>query len=171
MGIFWSSNTQVRDYISPKRNIINTNANLGSFCAFSNIPVFSQEVPFYQWQIKPNADGGNAESIFGSQGNNWFTNPINGNGTFFSSRYQSMDRLNPNSRYFRYNTTNGTGYIFATNQNGDEDGNRTRWTHNNPDDNNITVGAPFHFYFGLKKGKTSFDRFRRKWIKFDTITD
>ena len=171
MGIFWSSNTQVRDYISPKRNIINANANLGSFCAFSNIPVFSQEVPFYQWQIKPNADGNNAESIFGSQGNNWFTNPINGNGTFFSSRYQSMDRLNPNSRYFRYNTTNGTGYIFATNQNGDEDGNRTRWTHNNPDDNNITVGAPFHFYFGLKKGKTSFDRFRRKWIKFDTITD
>jgi hypothetical protein len=171
MGIFWSSNTQVRDYISPKRNIINANANLGSFCASSNIPVFSQEVPFYQWQIKPNADGGSAESIFGSQGNNWFTNPINGNGTFFSSRYQSMDRLNPNSRYFRYNTTNGTGYIFATNQNGDEDGNRTRWTHNNPDDNNITVGAPFHFYFGLKKGKTSFDRFRRKWIKFDTITD
>ena len=171
MGIFWSSNTQVRDYISPKRNIINANANLGSFCASSNIPVFSQEVPFYQWQIKPNADGGSAESIFGSQGNNWFTNPINGNGTFFSSRYQSMDRLNPNSRYFRYNTTNGTGYIFATDQSGDEDGNRTRWTHNNPDDNNITVGAPFHFYFGLKKGKTSFDRFRRKWIKFDTITD
>ena len=62
-----------------------------------------------------------------------------------------MDRLNPNSRYFRYNTTNGTGYIFATNQNGDEDGNRALWTHNNPDDNNITVGAPFHFYFGLKK--------------------
>ena len=171
MGIFWSSNTQVRDYISPKRNIINANANLGSFCASSNIPVFSQEVPFYQWQIKPNADGGNAESIFGSQGNNWFTNPINGNGTFFSSRYQSMDRLNPNSRYFRYDTTNGTGYIFATDQSGDEDGNRALWTHNNPDDNNITVGAPFHFYFGLKKGKTSFDRFRRKWIKFDTITD
>jgi hypothetical protein len=171
MGIFWSSNTQVRDYISPKRNIINANANLGSFCAFSNIPVFSQEVPFYQWQIKPNADGGNAESIFGSQGNNWFTNPINGNGTFFSSRYQSMDRLNPNSRYFRYDTTNGTGYIFATDQSGDEDGDRALWTHNNPDDNNITVGAPFHFYFGLKKGKTSFDRFRRKWIKFDTITD
>lgn len=172
MGIFWSSNTQVRDYISPKRNIINTNANLGSICGFSNIPVFSQEVPFYQWQIQPNADGGAAESIFGSQGNNWFTNPINSNGTFFSSNYQSMDRLQQTSRYFRYdNNTKGTGYIFATNQNGDEDGNRQLWSHNNPNDNNITVGAPFHFYFGLKKGKTSFDRFRRKWIKFDTITD
>ena len=172
MGIFWSSNTQVRDYISPKRNIINTNANLGSICGFSNIPVFSQEVPFYQWQIQPNADGGAAESIFGSQGNNWFTNPINSNGTFFSSNYQSMDRLQQTSRYFRYDSnTKGTGYIFATDQNGDEDGNRQLWSHNNPDDNNITIGAPFHFYFGLKKGKTSFDRFRRKWIKFDTITD
>ena len=172
IGIFWSSNTQVRDFITPKRNIINSNANLGSICAFSNIPVFSQEVPFYQWQIKNNTSLPNPfESIFGSQNNNWYTNPINTNGTFFSSKYQSMDRLNPNSRYFRYRTTNGTGYIFATDSNGDEDGDRGLWTHNNPDENTITVGAPFHFYFGLKKGKTSFDRFARKWIKFETITD
>jgi len=172
MGIFWSSNTQIRDFIAPKRNIINSNANLGSICAFSNIPVFSQEVPFYQWEIKPNFNGGNAESIFGSQGNNWYTSPINTNDTFFSSKYQSMDRLNANSRYFRYNTNGGLGYIFATDPiSGDESGNRNLWTHNNPDENTITVGAPFHFYFGLKKGKTSFDRFSKKWLKFDTITD
>lgn len=175
MGIFWSSNTQIRDFISPKRNIINTNANLGSICAFSNIPVFSQEVPFYQWEIKNNANtpiNPGANSIFGSQGNNWYTDPINDNGTFFSSKYQSMDRLNPVSRYFRYRTTNSTGYIFATDQSGDESGDIGLWfDRNNPEPDTITVGAPFHFYFGLKKGKTSFDRFRRKWLKFETITD
>lgn len=83
-----------------------------------------------------------------------------------------MDRLNPVSRYFRYRVTNSTGYIFATDQSGDESGVRGLWTdRNNPEPDTITVGAPFHFYFGLKKGKTSFDRFRRKWLKFETITD
>lgn len=167
-GIFWKSNQQLRDYISPKRNIISNTANLGSVCSFSDIPVFSQVVPFYQWQIKDNPD---ENSIFGSQGNDWYTFPVD-SPLFFSSKYQSMDRLNSNSRYFRYNTTGGTGYIYATDPNdGDEDANRLRWTHNNPDSNAITVGAPFHFYFGLKKGKTAFDKFAKKWIKFDTITD
>jgi hypothetical protein len=35
----------------------------------------------------------------------------------------------------------------------------------------MTVGAPFHFYFGLKKGKTAWDRFAQKWINFDVIID
>jgi hypothetical protein len=42
---------------------------------------------------------------------------------------------------------------------------------NNPGPRIFTVGAPFHFYFGLKKGKTAFDRFTVKWIKTDVITD
>ena len=40
-----------------------------------------------------------------------------------------------------------------------------------PNSRIITVGAPYHFYFGLKKGKTSFDRFAIKWIGFEIITD
>ena len=42
------------------------------------------------------------------------------------------------------------------------------WEQNTPGEELITVGAPFHFYFGLKRGKSSFDRFREKWIN---VTD
>ncbi len=33
----------------------------------------------------------------------------------------------------------------------------------------LTVGAPFYFYFGLKKGKSAWDRFAKKWINFENI--
>ena len=35
----------------------------------------------------------------------------------------------------------------------------------------ISVGGPFHFYFGLKKGKSAWDRFARKWINFEIVVD
>jgi hypothetical protein len=51
----------------------------------------------------------------------------------------------------------------------------TQWIPPNPpnEDNNriFTVGAPFYFYFGLKKGKTAWDRFARKWLDLETFTD
>ena len=31
--------------------------------------------------------------------------------------------------------------------------------------------VPFHFYFGLKRGKSAWDRFARKWIGFENITE
>jgi hypothetical protein len=31
------------------------------------------------------------------------------------------------------------------------------------------TGAPFFFYFGLKKGKTSFDKFTQTWLDVETI--
>jgi hypothetical protein len=34
----------------------------------------------------------------------------------------------------------------------------------------VTVGAPFHFYFGLKRGKTAYDRFRSKWVNTEITT-
>jgi hypothetical protein len=162
----------LRDFLTPKRTIINTSANLGSVCSFSNIPVFSQKVPFYQWEVTTSSL--TPDSIFGTQSNEWYTKDIINSSPhdfFFSNQYQSMDRLNITSRYFRYNGNNeSSGFIYAY-RNGDEDADRTYWSHNNPDENAITTGAPFHFYFGLKKGKTSFDRFARKWIKTTIITD
>jgi hypothetical protein len=35
----------------------------------------------------------------------------------------------------------------------------------------VTVGAPFHFYFGLKRGASSFDRFKGKWINTEIIVN
>ena len=47
----------------------------------------------------------------------------------------------------------------------------TYWDNPTPDDMKITVGAPFHFYFGLRRGASSFDRFKTKWINTSNITN
>jgi hypothetical protein len=144
-------------------------------CAFNYFNVFTQSVPFYQWEIK---EGSFPYSIFGSQSNDWYTNTLNTE--FFTHKYQTLDRIEQNSRYFR---TNGStlikdykGYIYSVDSLGNYNPNFTSQDPNtapfsNPISRIITVGAPYHFYFGLKKGKTSFDRFAIKWIGFEIITD
>jgi hypothetical protein len=180
-GIFYSSDTQVRDYITPKRTIINNQSQFNSQCAFNNFYCYSQEVPFYQWEIKSNGNAPVLDSIFGSQRNDWYSDVISGN-TFHKFKYQSLDRGDQASRYFRTNTSTFTrdqkGYIYSIDTNaitpfittpvlnplvGSQD-------FNNPKPKVITVGAPFYFYFGLKKGKSAWDRFAKKWINFENIT-
>ena len=169
-GVFFSSDTQTRDYISPKRTIINPTLTVTDTCAFNNINVFSQEVPFYQWEID------SSPNIFGTQNNSWATQPII-NGGYFSHKYQSLDRLDPSSRYFRTNGSPETqfdkGYIYAVKGNTQDDlsADVSYWDLNTSPPNAITTGAPFHFYFGLNKGKTAFDRFRQKWINTEIIID
>lgn len=173
MGIFFSSNTQVRDYITPKRTIINPSATTVSSCAFNNFPVFSQRVPFSQWIV----NGTGNDSIFGRQFNNWDFEVDN---NVFSHRYQSLDRLDQNSRYFRTNGSVQTqyqkGYIYAVKSSTTSNSivitaENQYWDNNNPDQEKITVGAPFHFYFGLRRGASSFDRFKTKWINTNNITN
>jgi hypothetical protein len=179
IGIFFSSDTQSRDFITPKRTIIDPTVNVTDQCAFSYFNVFTQNVPFYQWEVKSNPD---SDSIFGSESNDWYTDPINGN-SFMSNHYQKLDRIQMSSRYFRPNTTTETQYfkglIYSVtgllptpgdlNANaGSQEPNSPLWSSSQ---RFITVGAPQHFYFGLKKGKTAFDRFATKWISTATITD
>ena len=172
IGIFFSSDTQLRDYLTPKRTIINDSVSSVNNCAFNNFSVFSQDVPFYQWEVKT----GNPDNIFGSQQNEWYTtNDINGS-SFFHTKYQSLDRINPGSRYFRTllgatATKYDKGYIYSVDGSGNISGDVTFIEPNSPYPRTITHGAPFHFYFGLKKGKSAWDRFARKWIGFTTITD
>jgi hypothetical protein len=171
-GIFFSSDTQIRDYITPKRTIIVDELPVSNSCSFESFPVKSQKVPFYQWDIKVN---GNGDSIFGSQLNDWYSNEIDGNG-FFSYDYQSLDRLYQNSRYFRTNNVSKTnyykGYIYSVDGGGNLSGDIAGWSYNtNPKPRAVNVGSPFHFYFGLKKGKSAFDRFASKWINFNNVTD
>jgi hypothetical protein len=167
MGIFFSSDTQLRDYITPKRTIINSNGTVTSNCTFNNIPVYSQIVPFSQWNIK------DTDYIFGTQANSWDLT-VNGT-TIFSRQYQSMDRLQPNSRYFRSQNQSSTdyqkGYIYAVNNLGDLTASKLFWDKNTPSEQLVTVGAPFHFYFGLRRGASSFDRFRTKWINTNTVVN
>ena len=48
------------------------------------------------------------------------------------------------------------------------------WSKNNstsPSFNNnlVTFGTPFYFYFGLKKGKTAIDLFNKKWVNSENV--
>ena len=172
MGIFFSSDTQIRDYITPKRTIINGDVTINSSCSFNNFPVYSQRVPFSQWKIQvPDT------SIFGRQFNNW---EYNVGGNVFSHKYQSLDRLDNNSRYFRTDgsvlTKYQKGHIYAVYSSSTYNAvtinaNQQYWDNNAPDEALITVGAPFHFYFGLRRGASSFDRFKTKWINTSNITN
>ena len=174
LGIFFSSDTQIRDYVTPKRTIINPTGTTISNCTFNNFAVYSQQVPLSQWFIDA---GGNKGSIFGGESNDWKYD------TIYSSKYQSLDRLSKPSRYFRSNNQSQNnflkGYIYAvtnggslpTTQNNSITGIITNWDRNTSDQDFITVGAPFHFYFGLKRGASSFDRFRTKWINTSKIVN
>lgn len=170
IGVFFSSSTQNRDFITPKRNLFSEDGNITDSRCYSYIPVKTQEVPFYQWNIA----NGSGNVIFGQDDNEWFTEGISGN-VFFSYRYQQLDRLKQDSRYFRTNQSTKTkdfkGYIYSINNVGKYQPSVYTWSRNNPDDNNILTGAPFYFYFGLKRGKTAFDRFGREWLDFENIEE
>ena len=193
-GVFYSANTQVRDYVSPKRTIISDELTIDKTnCAFEPFKVKTQNVPYYQWFIKPNygVDGDydsskplfapfKADSIFGSQLNGWSTEPYSGL-TFFNYPYQKLDRLNRNSRYFRTKGSTITKYyrsfIYSVDSTGYRSANWNTWDVNNaPSDKPqmqrvVNTGAPYYFYFGLNQGKSAFDRFTRKWIEPEIITD
>ena len=173
MGIFYSSDTQSRDYITPKRTIINGSVPITSNCSFNNFSVFSQRVPLSQWLI----DGDSNDSIFGKSSNNW---DYIVDGEVFSHRYQSLDRLLDGSRYFKNTNISQTqyqkGYIYAVKSSTTASSiiitaERLYWDFNDPPQNLITVGAPFHFYFGLRRGASAFDRFRTKWINTNITTN
>lgn len=157
VGVFFSSDTITRDYISPGREIfIDTPTKFG----FNTFGHKTQVVPMYRWEIKQN---GTNPSMFGGEENNWITS-----GTIYTAPYQGIDRLN-DSTYFpsfvKHPTGQRPGYIYSSEGLKDSNGNVTGFTYNgfyNLPDNRIVVGAPYHFYFGLKKGKTAFDIFVTK---------
>jgi hypothetical protein len=167
-GIFFTGDSQLRDYISPNRTIWNPFGQVTNECSFTYIPLNSQTVPFYLWDIKTN-DGDN--NIFGSQLNEWTLD------AGYSYKYQGIDRFVP------YNQSR----IFQTDSN--IINYRKGWIYNvEPNFINVATneldykprpgkagqynfGAPFYFYFGLNRGATAFDRFTAKWIDTDAFTE
>ncbi len=93
--------------------------------------------------------------------------------------YQLQDRLNPNSRYFIGDNLTQTkyykGYIYTVDGNGDivakSNPIQNIWSQNTPIPEAITVGGPFYFYFGLKRGASAMDRFIQKWVDTEFIVD
>jgi hypothetical protein len=179
-GLLLTGNTQDRDYISPRRTIWNPQATIDTppQYNFTEIPVKTQEVPFYLWKlIKMNNENGQPMdygTIFGSQNNNWVTNYPDSTGefnnSFFQYKYQKLDRFNNASRYFQVDGNLAANY---------------RGTLINFDSNNIPtdtiptqnfnpqflVGAPNHFYFGLKRGGSALDRFLIKYVNTEEVIE
>lgn len=151
VGVFFTANTQVRDYISPGRTtFIDTPTKFG----YNTYGYKTQTVPMYKW--KRVGEG----SIFGSESNNWETTP-----PFYSVGYQNIDRLNDDT-YFESNiktpSTQRPGYIYNSQPSKDPNGIVTGFTYDPTipqGSEQFIVGAPYHFYFGLKRGRTAFDKF------------
>jgi hypothetical protein len=161
MGVFFSSTTedlQNKDYLTP--GVINFRPTPTSVLTYP-YGIKSQYVPFYQWELNQQS----IQNIFGSQYNDWKTNEssdINSSG-IFGYNYQSLDRrnINPPTYFVGSNNTSDLyqrGYIFNVDSNGGYS-----YSTNGVPLNNFLVSAPFHFYFGIKKGASALDKFKTKY--------
>jgi hypothetical protein len=183
-GIFYKSDLQLRDYLTPRRTILNLNLNPDLECAMDELPkINSQLVPFYLWEVKPNSTNNgttlNVNSIFGDPKNNWNTL---WNDNIISLNYQELNRIGGNGGPYLMQPSdesqnqNFKGYIFnaigndlVTNEILTSAQPPSAGGPNGPAPSNTTTipGAPYYFYFGIYRGKTAFDRFLTKWIKTD----
>jgi hypothetical protein len=170
MGIMFTSSTesiQVRDFISPVRTI-RWNPLTNDF-AYDYTETKSQLTPHYMWRLN------NGNTIFGNQGNNWATSPDPS--SIVAVKYQQMDRLPsqlPGSPYPVWNESvneyNARGYIFASNAN-DMASITYNYTAPTIMGHTILGGAPWYFYFGLRKGNTAINRFSTKFIGTTNINE
>jgi len=114
--------------------------------------------------------------IFGTQTNDWdykLTKPTD----IKTINYQTIDRLlkDPTFPSDGINpTTRVPGYIYnTTTSTTGTTGNLVPYEYSNKDFNSndfkLLVGAPYHFYFGLKIGKTAMNRFIDKYIPITKI--
>jgi len=154
MGVWFSSTTldlQLKDFISP--GSVSFFSQSGQNVSSQNLGIKSQEVPFYQWELK------RSPIIFGSPANEWATDSDD----IFSRYYQSLDRTNVTiPGYFQSttvsNNANRRGYIFSTDANGE-------YSDVQYLDNKFLVGAPFQFYFGIYVGSTAIDKYKSKYLQ------
>ena len=93
-------------------------------------------------------------------------------------KYQELDRLNyPTTTADQYMMPNNStsmdhyrGYIFGVDNNNPAGfSSSPSGTFSFNASKPVLVGAPFFFYFGLKKGKSAFNRFSTKWIEGETV--
>ena len=175
MAIYYSSTTfdlQNKDFLSP--GVIDFRPQNNRNAITYPYGIKSQKVPFYQWELKPQALTG----VFGSEKNNWKTNystDVNTTG-IFSYNYQSLDRRNVNTPTYLINSSNANisdtlarGYIFNVQVNPSNVGltldnlNYSYIPTGGTYSSQFLVGAPNHFYFGIIKGESALDKFKQKY--------
>ena len=164
LGVFFSANTENRDLITPGRTTFedNTIIYLTNYYGFED-----QEVPYWPWQIKNNGN-----LIFGSQTNDWeVKNTIPS--TIYSYKYQSIDRLlggniASGQPTFDSDVTTPTfekpGFIYNSQSTGGINPTITPNSFIFPPPPAIGVGSPYHFYFGLRLGKSAMNKYINKYI-------
>lgn len=154
IAVWFSSTTldlQFKDFITP--GAVSFFNQSGQQVSIETVGIKSQDVPFYQWELKK------SPLIFGSSYNDWATD----SNDIFSKPYQSLDRTNPTiPGYFQSttvsNNANRRGYIFSTDANG-------VYSDVQYLDNKFLVGAPFQFYFGIYVGSTAIDKYKSKYLQ------
>ena len=178
-GILYSGNTQDRDYITPRRTIWNQNANFPPVnydYDFTKIPVKTQVVPFYNWNITE-FDNADPDTIFGSQANDWFTEAFPSSSVQYSQQfqsfgYQSLDRLDSTSRYLQMDSFGKAKYQQNYIINYNIDGTPIQTIPSNTNFSKYFIaGSPFHFYFGLKQGASALDVFIKRYVDENLIIE
>jgi hypothetical protein len=147
VGMFFKSDRELRDLITPRRLIFSESVTLPILPPTQDIPLFTQEIPHYKWSTT-------GPTIFGTENNDWSTNLLT------KGLYQKQDRLTSN--YFIGSNTIVsaiTGYITQTNSDGTNNPTLTTTTNGV-----VQVGSPWYFYFGLKKGSSAVDKFFIKYL-------
>lgn len=176
-GVFFSSSTEelrYRKIMSPGIETYSQTPIIQEIFGYSK----SQEVPHYRWLISQ------SPWIFGTENNNWYTDVLTTG--FFKKKYQDLNFFSLNEKYLtQYNQSQG-GFGFITNFNqpplppnpqpspsfpppvgnsgviqGQPIGSPTQTTGKQQ---SVVVGAPYHFYFGLKNGATAVDRFYKLYV-------
>jgi hypothetical protein len=157
IGVLFSSVTENRIALTP--GIKTFENNITQLIGYPK----TQEVPMYKWALYSNeTTEGLTGSIFGTEYNTWKTDlqTINGVSRLYSVPYQSMSYTNTD--YFKAINGPKTGYIMNDLPNGDR---TSQWlAGTNAGKTNFVVGAPYHFYFGLGKGKTALNRYIQKYV-------
>ena len=153
IGLYFSSDTQSRIQLTPGI------ATYGTVLQQNGYPK-TQRVPMYKWESD---NTGAPQNLFGSELNEWYTDLESGG--FYAIPYQNMqfdttDYFQPQNGTGPFN--GATGYIYNYDSNGNPNQNVTQWPQGQS--KKFVIGAPYHFYFGLGKGKSAINRYITKYI-------
>jgi hypothetical protein len=166
--VFFSSDTQTRDLVSPRRLIRNDQLPYNA-AIYDYLPIKTQQIPFYSWTTR------DSNTLFGTQYNDWRTSAIK------SNLYQKFNRTEVTSNYFMgenpkaefmkgyiYNRSNVLYQPGTTAEAYQFEGDKNTSDSPSYDPVNIstyfTVGLPYQFYFGLGSGKSAMNRFVKKYV-------
>ena len=138
IGIWFDSEEELRREMGPGEITIGPVTSQFDY-------VSSQEVPFYGWQTEDN-------TLFGTELNKWVTDK------FITAKYQDETFDGSLTDYPRTYLGNGYGYLYNENTQFAELDEKA------PNSDYYRVGSPFHFYFGLKRGKSALNRFIKKFV-------